>query len=201
MIDYIKHIDERFDKKAIQDFRYKFMRSCDGHATQRIIDTVFENPEAHRKECKNFEHFYTVPKVESSKTPYFKRVENVKKQKKSATKLYDGVKNSEIKKGSIIALDIKSKEVKTLAKANGIKLVKSSNLDEAIPVIAQSEYIIIDKPSTLLDGIELREETKVIYLPPNAFPLKTFGCDTKGYRSGLRREIYETAPLFKLCSI
>ena len=200
MIDYIKHIDERFDKKAIQDFRYKFMRSCDGHATQRIIDTVFENPEAHRKECKNFEHFYTVPKVESSKTPYFKRVENVKKQKKNATKLYDGAKNSELKKGSVIALDIKSKEVKTLAKANGIKLVKSSNLDEAIPVITQSEYIIIDKPSTLLDGIELREETKVIYLPPNAFPLKTFGCDTKGYRSGLRREIYETAPLFKSVS-
>ena len=176
------------------------MRSCDGHATQRIIDTVFENPEAHRKECKHFEHFYTVPKVESSKTPYFKRVENVKKQKKNATKLYDGVKNSELEKGSVIALDIKSKEVKTLAKANGIKLVKSSNLDEAIPAIAQSEYIIIDKPSTLLDGIELREETKVIYLPPNAFPLKTFGCDTKGYRSGLRREIYETAPLFKSVS-
>ena len=200
MIDYIKHIDERFDKKAIQDFRYKFMRSCDGHATQRIIDTVFENPEAHKKECKHFEHFYTVPKVESSKTPYFKRVEKVKKQKKNATKLYDNLKNSELQKGSVIALDIKSKEVRTLTKAQGVKLVKSGNLEEAMPVIAQSEYIIIDKPSTLLDSLEMRDETKVIYLPPNAFPLTTFGCDTKKYRSGLRREIYEVAPLFNSVS-
>lgn len=200
MIDYIKHIDERFDKKAIQDFRYKFMRSCDGHATQRIIDTVFENPEAHKKECKHFEHFYTVPKVESSKTPYFKRVEKVKKQKKTATKLYDSLKNSEFQKGSVIALDIKSKEVRTLAKAQGVKLVKSGNLEEAMPVIAQSEYIIIDKPSTLLDSLEMRNETKVIYLPPNAFPLTTFGCDTKKYRSGLRKEIYEVAPLFNSVS-
>lgn len=195
MIDYIKHIDERFDKKAIQDFRYKFMRSCDGHATQRIIDTIFENPESHRKECKNFEHFYTVPKVESSKTPYFKRVEKVKKQNKTAAKLYDGLKNTELEKGSVIALDIKSKEVRALAKAHDVKLVKSSNLEESMPTIAKSEYIIIDKPSTLLDGIELREETTVVYLPPNAFPLSTFGTDTKKYRSGLRKEIYDVAPL------
>ncbi len=196
MIDYIKNIDERFDKKAIQDFRYKFMRSCDGHATQRIIYTMFENPEAHKKECTNFEHFYTVPKVESSKTPYFKRVEKIKKQKKNATKLYDGLKNGDIQKGSVIALDIKSKEVRTLAKAQGVKLVKSGNLEETMPIIAQSEYIVIDKPSTLLDSLELKEDTKVVYLPPNAFPLTTFGCDTKKYRSGLRKEIYEVAPLF-----
>ena len=49
MIDYIQNIDTRFDKKAIQDFRYKFMRSCDGHSTQRILETAFENLEAHRK--------------------------------------------------------------------------------------------------------------------------------------------------------
>lgn len=196
MIDYIQHIDERFDKKAIQEFRYKFMRSCDGHATQRIIDTAFENPQAHRKECEKFEHFYSVPKVESSKTPYFKRVEKVKRQKEAATSLYASLKSSKLKKGSIIALDIKSKEIKLLAKQAGIKIIKSSNLDEAMPIIAQSQFIIIDKPSTLLDSIELRSETKVIYLPSNAFPLSAFGYATKKYRSGLRREIYENAPLF-----
>lgn len=40
MIDYIKHIDERFDKQEIIDFKNKFMCSCDGHATERILDYV-----------------------------------------------------------------------------------------------------------------------------------------------------------------
>ena len=40
IVDYIKHIDERFDLKRMQDFRYKFMRSCDGHATERILDYI-----------------------------------------------------------------------------------------------------------------------------------------------------------------
>lgn len=44
MIDYIQHIDTRFDKKQVQDFRYKFMRSCDGHATQRILHLAMGIP-------------------------------------------------------------------------------------------------------------------------------------------------------------
>ncbi|MDD7388160.1 MAG: CDP-glycerol glycerophosphotransferase family protein [Lachnospiraceae bacterium] len=40
MIDYIRHIDERFDKQEIIDFKNKFMSSCDGHATERILDYV-----------------------------------------------------------------------------------------------------------------------------------------------------------------
>lgn len=41
MIDYIQHIDERFDRQAVKDFRYRFMRSCDGHSTDRIMKLVF----------------------------------------------------------------------------------------------------------------------------------------------------------------
>ena len=37
MIDYIRHIDERFDKQKVVDFRKRFMSACDGHATERII--------------------------------------------------------------------------------------------------------------------------------------------------------------------
>ncbi|MCR4842962.1 MAG: CDP-glycerol glycerophosphotransferase family protein [Eubacterium sp.] len=40
IIDYIVNIDTNFDHKRLQDFRYKFMRSCDGHATERILDYV-----------------------------------------------------------------------------------------------------------------------------------------------------------------
>ena len=41
VVDYISDIDNLFDKQAVKDFRNKFMCSCDGHATERIIDTVF----------------------------------------------------------------------------------------------------------------------------------------------------------------
>ena len=41
MIDYISHLDERFDKQKVIDFKEKFMRSCDGHATDRILHMVF----------------------------------------------------------------------------------------------------------------------------------------------------------------
>lgn len=41
MIDYIKNIDERFDRDKVIEFRKKFMASCDGYATERIKDIVF----------------------------------------------------------------------------------------------------------------------------------------------------------------
>lgn len=41
MIEYIQHVDERFDKKKVQEFRQKFMSACDGHATERIMKMMF----------------------------------------------------------------------------------------------------------------------------------------------------------------
>lgn len=41
IVDYIKHIDERFEKEKVTAFKEKFMRSCDGHATERIEKMVF----------------------------------------------------------------------------------------------------------------------------------------------------------------
>ncbi len=41
IIDYISDIDNKFDKQEVIDFRNKFMSSCDGHATERIIKKVF----------------------------------------------------------------------------------------------------------------------------------------------------------------
>lgn len=38
MIDYIQHVDERFNRQEVTDFKNKFMCCCDGHATDRIIE-------------------------------------------------------------------------------------------------------------------------------------------------------------------
>lgn len=40
MIDHIRHINERFDKQEVIDFKNKFMCCCDGHATERILEFI-----------------------------------------------------------------------------------------------------------------------------------------------------------------
>lgn len=52
MIDYIKNIDTQFDLQKIKDFRQKFMSSCDGHSTERILQITIDNLEQHKKHLK-----------------------------------------------------------------------------------------------------------------------------------------------------
>lgn len=50
MIDYLQHLDERFDVERVRAFREKFMSACDGHATERICEEVFGDAlETYRK--------------------------------------------------------------------------------------------------------------------------------------------------------
>lgn len=41
VIDYLVHLEERFDPNEVEEFRNKFMCVCDGHTTERIIEEVF----------------------------------------------------------------------------------------------------------------------------------------------------------------
>ena len=43
LINSIKNIDTQFDKQKVIDFKEKFMGSCDGHATERIIALMKES--------------------------------------------------------------------------------------------------------------------------------------------------------------
>ncbi len=40
IIDYIQHINERFDKEEVTAFKNKFMCSCDGHSSERIFALI-----------------------------------------------------------------------------------------------------------------------------------------------------------------
>ena len=42
LLNTIKHINTQFDKQKVIDFKEKFMGSCDGHATERIIALMKE---------------------------------------------------------------------------------------------------------------------------------------------------------------
>ncbi len=49
IVDYIKNIDTSFDKDKVHDFRVRFMSSCDGHATDRIMNTFFKELDKYKK--------------------------------------------------------------------------------------------------------------------------------------------------------
>ena len=40
IVDYISDIEEKFDREKLTSFREKFMSSCDGHSTERILDYI-----------------------------------------------------------------------------------------------------------------------------------------------------------------
>ncbi len=44
LVDYLAHIDERFDVRPVIEFRRKFMNACDGRSTERIFEEVFVGP-------------------------------------------------------------------------------------------------------------------------------------------------------------
>lgn len=56
MIEYIKNIDTQFDKQRVTAFKEKFMSACDGHATQRILQTVM-GEEVLKSHTYRFEQF------------------------------------------------------------------------------------------------------------------------------------------------
>lgn len=41
MIAYIRDVEQRFDRETVRAFREKFMSACDGHATDRIMESFF----------------------------------------------------------------------------------------------------------------------------------------------------------------
>lgn len=49
IIDYIRHLDVRFDQAQVHAFKEKFMSSCDGHATDRIMALVYAETKNKRK--------------------------------------------------------------------------------------------------------------------------------------------------------
>ncbi len=40
LIDWLSHVDERFDAEQVKAFRDKFMSACDGHSTERIAQQL-----------------------------------------------------------------------------------------------------------------------------------------------------------------
>ena len=46
--DYIAGIEDRFDVEAVRAFRKKYVGACDGHATERTIALIEQEPDRGR---------------------------------------------------------------------------------------------------------------------------------------------------------
>ena len=40
--DYIQNVEQKFDRARVRAFREQFMSACDGYATERILQLVFQ---------------------------------------------------------------------------------------------------------------------------------------------------------------
>lgn len=210
MIDYIKNIDTRFDKQRVKDFRYKFMRSCDGKSTERILETVIgkEILEQHKKENNGVQPFNLVPKSSLFYGDYLKKVESLANNKKLFRKEYEKYSSVEISKGKVIMLDCSNELIRVIkTHCPEIICLKTAKADkdkkyvEIIKQIATAEYIFIEKDNEFLDLLSLKDETQIVYIPQHSFPFSKFGRDTLDYRSGVYKEKYKEAPMFKKVDI
>ena len=40
VVEYLLHLERRFDRRKVARFRERFMSSCDGHATERVLQLL-----------------------------------------------------------------------------------------------------------------------------------------------------------------
>lgn len=202
MIDYIKNLDTRFDKQRVKDFRYKFMRSCDGNSTGRILDEVFgkSDLEKHKKENAEILPYNLVPKCNGFYRDYLNKLDGLRKEKAELKKEYNKYIHEEIIPNKAVLLNC-SKELRAAVKVYcpDIISLKSSRTDnkkncEVIKELATAEYIFIEKDNTFLDLLTLKDETKVVYVPKFGFPFRKFGKATLAYKSKFFKDKYNIAP-------
>lgn len=206
MLDYIKNIDTRFDKQRVKDFRYKFMRSCDGNSTQRILETVIgtEDLEKHKKENCEVKPYNLVPKSDKYFRDVKADIDKKAKFKDIFRAEYEKYSGREVEKGKLVLLDC-CKEISSKVKIynpdaislNTKKIYEDKKYVSVIKEISDAEYIFIDKDNAFLNLLTIKDDTNVVYIPSFSFPFKKFGKATLDYESGLFREIYDVAPMFK----
>ena len=210
MIDYIKNLDTRFDKQRVKDFRYKFMRSCDGKSTQRILDTIVGEDvlAKHRKDNDEIKPYNLVPNSTKLYRTYLEEIDVRKKYKKCFRMEYEKYVTEDIKIGKVVLLDC-CKEINRVIKAQckdaitlkTKKLFSSKNYVNVIKELATAEYIFIDKDNELLNMLSLKDDTSVVFIPKNPFPFTAFGKSTLEYQSGVYSELHKVVPPFNKVDI
>lgn len=201
MIDYIKNIDTRFDKQKVHDFREKFMSSCDGHATQRIMDMVFgDTLEKHRKpesERTNYP-LNIIPDCTELFSATEKKYDDLEQFRNKARQFYQNGSLREIdsKKVTVISGgDCTQMFSDALEKDGSFNVCRVEETPEAAQEIANSRYVVCQGNSDLLSVLDLRKGTDAIALTSETIPVMKTGYASIKYKAGYERERCAIAPL------
>ncbi len=205
MIDYIKNLDTRFDRQKVKDFRYKFMRSCDGNSTKRILETLIGEKELESHKTGNTEvlPYNVVPNSDKMFRDRVAADKKLLKLKEALRNEYKKHSSSGVLKGKVVMLDC-SNDLRRVIKASykdAVKLAsktvtKSKKYAEFIKHIASAEYIFIEKNNKVLNLLDLKDDTKVVVIPEYSFPFCKFGKATLDYNSGVYKDFYDISPMF-----
>lgn len=207
IIDFIQHIEERFDKKRVQEFRKKFMSSCDGHSTERIMKTFFgEELSKYQRDIPIKGEFHKIPTSEKYFSDIQNRIFSLKKIKEKVEKSYNTACARLPKENKILLI----KDEKTegdIFKILKERLLSSSkyevveidtfSIDNATSVafeMATSKLIICAGEPEILRMVHVRNDSMVIQVVPEIIPLYKKKSESLLVKSGYNQDEMDIVP-------
>lgn len=206
LIRTIQNIDT-YDISRVEAFRERFMTACDGHATERILDTVFgkETLDAHRRSVPVRGAFHTVPRAPRRSEEklaarlrswffgrYLPRVyRSAAKRPVTETAVflqYRGAAEredfaplrqafSEVLPGITCRTILLSRDV-----TGGARYLRRCR--DAVREIARARVLITAEDIPAVSALSLRRETTHLRLPAAVYPLHEFGRAALSYIGG-----------------
>lgn len=185
MIEYIKNLDERFDVDKIKAFKEKFMASCDGNSTTRIIESVFGSElEKYRREQQLEGSYYDIP---TSQPTFAKQQENLDMMRNLSNTVsaqYDEItieKNQVViiyknNNGLVSANYLKNEIVNTLNMEVSI-VNESMNTQAMVNKFAKAKFILMTNNCSIIDVLPKKEGQKIIFIGNETFPIYKFGYE------------------------
>ncbi|WP_022762303.1 CDP-glycerol glycerophosphotransferase family protein [Butyrivibrio sp. AD3002] len=202
MVDYIEHIDERFDREKVHAFREKFMSACDGHATERIMKEFFgDDIEQFRRPAPVEGDFCDLPDAKILFRDEKKRIDRMKKLMNKAASAYRKAAKQPVIENRVAFLpdeasdwDVFYSLEKVLKENEGqYEIIKdvtynAKNIESFVSKLAGAKVIFCSGEPYILRMIELREETKLIQISPELIPLYPKWISSKEIISGYNVE-------------
>ena len=204
--DYIEHVDERFDRDRIRRFREKFMSACDGHATERIMESFFGGEiEQYRRETPLVGTYNDIPKNEKY-SDYAGRLSYYAKVKKRALKGYRRGAKEPLRDNTVALVvdentsaSIFSKTAYILKK-KGVEVVEDVEITEKNALqyayaLSRVKVILCAGEPYILRMLDIREDTRIIQVSPEILPLYPKWNQTKERRSSYYLEETREYPI------
>ena len=197
LIREIENIDS-YDLSRVEAFRERFMTRCDGHATQRVLDTVF-GPEvlaAHRRATPLQGAFHTVPHAPSrrdgaltmrlrrrffsaSLPRLYRRAAArpagdtaVLLQYRGSAEREDFVRLRQALETAMPRLNVKTIQL-TRDVGGGLSYLQACR--DAVREIAAARVLITAEDNPVTAALPLRPETVHVRLPDPVWPIEPFG--------------------------